>query len=347
MPTAFPLAASTMLNSTIADNFDLIADLLDFQEANPFRVRAYRNGARAIRDYPESLAALAAEGKDNLTKIQGIGADLAAKIVTLVETGELPMLTELKSQIPSSLPALLRIPGVGPKKAAQVFKQLGIATLDELKQACVEGKVQKLKGFGVKTESLILQGIGVASQANERLYWSSADRMAQDLRQFMAPCKSIEQMEFAGSYRRGKETVGDLDLLVVSTNVKEVMDRFGEFPPRETIIARGDTKMSLRTGSGLQIDLRVVPAESFGAALQYFTGSKEHNVILRGMAKAKGLKINEYAVYRVEDGKETPIAGKTEKEVYDTLGLPVFPPEIREARQEFDWAKSGKLPRLI
>lgn len=339
-----------MLNSTIADSFDLIADLLDFQNANPFRIRAYRNGARTIRDYPESLAPLAAEGKERLMKIQGIGADLAAKIVTLVETGELPMLNELKAQIPPSLPALLRIPGVGPKKAAQVFKELGIATLDELKAACVEGKVQKLKGFGVKTESLILQGIGVAAQANERLYWSAADRLAQDLRQFMAPCKSIQEMEFAGSYRRGKETVGDLDLLVVSANVNEVMDRFAEFPARETIIARGDTKMSLRTGSGLQIDLRVVPQESFGAALQYFTGSKEHNVILRGRAKAQGLKINEYGVYRLEGEKgerETYIAGATEEDVYATLGLPVFPPEIREARQEFDWATAGKLPRLI
>src|SRR5258706_5167561 len=162
-----------MLNSTIAANFDLIADLLDFQGANPFRVRAYRNSARTIRDYPESLAALAAEGKARLMKIEGIGPDLAAKIVTLVETGELPMLTELKAQIPPSLPALLRIPGVGPKKAAAVFKELGIKTLEELKAACEAGQVQKLKGFGVKTEQLIMQGIGVAAQANERLYWST------------------------------------------------------------------------------------------------------------------------------------------------------------------------------
>ena len=145
-----------MLNSSIADSFDLIADLLDFQSANPFRVRAYRNGARTIRDYPESLSALAAEGKEELMKIQGIGADLAAKIVTLVETGELPFLNELKAQIPPSLPALLRIPGVGPKKAALLFKELGITSLDELKAACAEGKVQKLKGFGVKTEQLII-----------------------------------------------------------------------------------------------------------------------------------------------------------------------------------------------
>ncbi len=336
-----------MLNSSIADSFDLIADLLDFQSANPFRVRAYRNGARTIRDYPESLSALAAEGKEELMKIQGIGADLAAKIVTLVETGELPFLNELKAQIPPSLPALLRIPGVGPKKAALLFKELGIKSLDELKAACAEGKVQKLKGFGVKTEQLIMQGIGVASQANERLYWSTADRIAQDLRQHMAPCKKIEKMEFGGSFRRGKETVGDLDLLVVSADVEAVMDRFAEFPGRAETIARGDTKMSLRTDAGFQIDLRVVPAESFGAAWQYFTGSKEHNVILRGMAKAKGLKINEYGVYKLDGGQETYIAGKTEADVYATLDLPVFPPELREARQEFDWAAKGKLPRLI
>ena len=336
-----------MLNSTIADSFDLIADLLDFQSANPFRVRAYRNSARTIRDYPESLSSLAAEGKEELMKIDGIGEDLATKIVTLVNTGELPMLNELKAQIPPSLPALLRIPGVGPKKAALLFKELGIKSLDELKAACAEGKVHKLKGFGVKTEQLIMQGIGIASQANERLYWSTADRIAQDLRQHMAPCKKIEQMEFGGSYRRGKETIGDLDLLVVSADVDAVMDRFAEFPGRADTIARGETKMSIRTDAGFQIDLRVVPAKSFGAALQYFTGSKEHNVILRGMAKAKGLKINEYGVYKIDGEKETYIAGETEADVYATLGLPVFPPEIREARQEFDWAAKGKLPKLV
>src|SRR4029079_5521268 len=304
-----------MLNSTIADNFDLIADLLDFHSANPFRVRAYRNSARTIRDYPESLSTLAAEGKEELMKIDGIGADLAAKIVTLVETGELPFLNELKAQIPPSLPALLRIPGVGPKKAALLFKELGIKSLDELKAACAEGQVQKLKGFGVKTEQLIMQGIGVAARAHESRYGSTAYQIAQELRQHMSSCKKVEKLEFGGSYRRGKETIGDLDMLVVSEDVKAVRDRVAEFPGRAETIARGETKMSIRTDAGFQIDLRVVPKESFGAALQYFTGSKEHNIILRGMAKAKGLKINEYGVYKIDGNKETYIAGKSEADV--------------------------------
>lgn len=336
-----------MINSTIADAFDQIGDLLEFQGANPFRVRAYRNSARTIRDYPEPLAALAEQGTAKLMEIDGIGEDLAAKIVTLVETGELPQLIELKSKIPESVLALLRIPGVGPKKAAALYKELGVKTLEELKAACEVGQVKELKGFGAKTEQLILQGIGIAAQANQRIYWAEADKVVAELRTHLQTCPSIRELEFAGSYRRGKDSVGDLDILVVSTDVDEVMDRFAEFPERADTIARGETKMSIRTHSGLQIDLRVVQPESFGAALQYFTGSKDHNVILRGMAKAKGLKINEYGVYRMKGEKEEYIAGASEKEVYATLGLPLFPPELREARQEFAWAEQGKLPKLI
>jgi DNA polymerase (family 10) len=336
-----------MTNAHIADAFDLIGDILDFKGENPFRVRAYRNAARTIRDYPESIAAMVELGKEKLKSIEGIGDDLATKIMTLVQTGSLPQLEDLKAQVPESVLALLRIPGVGPKKAAALHKELGIKTLAELKAACEAGKVQKLKGFGVKTEQVILQGMSVAEQAQQRMYWSEADQIAQELRAHMQTCKSIEQLEFAGSYRRGKETIGDLDMLVVSDDVNQVMDRLGEYPEIMQTLARGDTKMSIRVASGLQIDLRVMPAESFGAALQYFTGSKEHNVILRGMAKDKGLKINEWGVYRVKGEKEERIAGVSEKEVYDTLKLPVFPPEIREGRREFEWAANGDLPELI
>jgi len=336
-----------MTNAHIADAFDLIGDILDFKAENPFRVRAYRNAARTIRDYPESIAALVELGKEKLKAIEGIGDDLATKIMTLVQTGSLPQLEELKAQVPESVLALLRIPGVGPKKAAALHKELGIKTLAELKAACDAGKVQKLKGFGVKTEQIILQGMSVAEQAHQRMYWAEADQIVADLREHMAKCKSIEQLEFTGSYRRGKETIGDLDLLVVSDDVNEVMDRLGKYPEITQTLARGDTKMSIRVASGLQIDLRVVPPESFGAALQYFTGSKEHNVILRGMAKDKGLKINEWGVFRVKGDKEERVAGASEKEVYDTLKLPVFPPELREGRREFEWAAAGKLPELI
>ncbi|MCU0880887.1 MAG: helix-hairpin-helix domain-containing protein, partial [Pirellulaceae bacterium] len=336
-----------MTNAHIADAFDLLGDILDFQGANPFRVRAYRNSARTIRDYPQPLAAMVELGKEKLTEIDGIGDDLAAKIITLVQTGSIPQLEELKAQVPESVLALLRIPGVGPKKAAALHKQLGIKTLAELKTACEAGQVRTLKGFGEKTEQLILQGMTIAETASERMYWATADQVVQDLREHLQKCKAIEQLEFAGSYRRGKETVGDLDILVVSTKVDEVMDCLAAYPEVSTILARGETKMSVRIASGLQIDLRVVPAESFGAALQYFTGSKEHNVILRGMAKDQGLKISEWGVFRVDGEQETRIAGATEKEVYDTLDMPVFPPELREGRREFEWAAAGKLPHLI
>jgi DNA polymerase (family X) len=336
-----------MTNAAIADAFDQIADLLDFQGANPFRVRAYRNSARTIRDYPEPLENLVVEGSKKLTEIEGIGDDLAQKIVTLVGTGELPMLVELKSQIPESVLALLRIPGLGPKKAKALYDQLAIKTLADLKVACEAGQVRKLKGFGEKTEQLILQGMTIAETAGQRMYWAEADQIVREVREHLQGCKSIQELEFAGSYRRGKETIGDLDILVVAKKPDEPMDRLAAFPETAEVIARGDTKMSVRTHAGLQIDLRVVPAESFGAALQYFTGSKEHNVTMRGLAKDKGLKVNEYGVFRVKKDQEEYVCGRTEKEVYAALGLPVFPPEIRENRREFEWAAEGKLPKLI
>lgn len=346
-----------MNNARIADELDLIADLLEFQGANTFRVRAYRNGARVVRDLTESALTLALDPTRSLTEIEGIGDDLAKKIVTLATTGSLPFLDELKAQVPQSVLALLRVPGLGPKKAAVLYKELKISTLDELRIACETQRVRALKGFGVKTEETILAGIAQASTAAERIYWAEVDVVAQSLVAFLKAGEGIDQIEVAGSYRRGKETIGDLDLLVVSTIPNTVMDRFAQFEEVEKILGRGETKMSVRLYKGLQVDLRVVPAESFGAALQYFTGSKEHNVVLRGLAKDKGLKVNEYGVFRIEKGQssdegkaestETYIAGRSEEEVYHAIDLPWFPPELREARKEFEWAVAGKLPKLI
>lgn len=338
-----------MQNREIAAALDEIADLLEFQDANPFRVRAYRNAARRVTDHSRSLAAIVSEG-GSLTEIDGVGKDLAEKIATLVTTGKLPMLIELQAEVPASVLALLRIPGLGPKKAAALFKLLNIQSLDMLRVACDEHRVRDLKGFGAKTEELILAGIDLASQAGKRIYWADADAIVHELREHLQGASTIEQLEVAGSYRRGKETVGDLDVLVDAADHEPVMTRLSEYVGVKDIIARGDTKMSVRLDSGLQVDLRVVPAESFGAALQYFTGSKDHNVILRGMAKDRGLKINEWGVFPVDkDGNETgpSIAGRTEEEVYRAMDLPCFPPEIREARQEFQWAAEGKLPKLI
>lgn len=332
-----------MSNQEIAAVLDEIADLLEFQGANPFRVRAYRNGARAIADLSESAAGIVADPERSLSDIEGIGKDLAEKVATLVQTGSLPMLEDLHREIPQSVLAILRVPGLGPKRAAQLYHDLKIATLDELREACESHKIQGLKGFGAKTESAILQGLEIASEADKRILWIEADQLVQEIVGHMQACKAVKKIVAAGSYRRGRETVGDLDFLVIATDVIQAMDRLAAFDGVGSVIARGDTKTSLRLKAGVQVDLRAVPAESFGAALQYFTGSKAHNIILRGRAKARGLKINEYGVFRGEER----IAGRTEEEVYATLDLPCFPPELREARQEFVWADGGQLPKLI
>ena len=314
-----------MTNAQIAAVFEEIADLLDFQGANAFRVRAYRNAARTVGDLHETIDTILADPNRKLTDIDGIGDDLAAKIATLARTGDLPMRQELLAEVPESVLALLRVPGLGPKKAAALHKQLKINSLDELREACLAHRVQELKGFGVKTEQTILAGLEISGAAQERLLWAEADDYCQALLTHLRACRSLEQIAPAGSYRRGRDTVGDLDILVVSSDAGEVMDRLGAFAGVADVLARGDTKMSVRLAAGFQVDLRVVPAESFGAALQYFTGSKQHNVVLRGRAKARGLKINEYGVFR----DEQYIAGRTEEEVYATLDLPCFPPELR------------------
>jgi DNA polymerase (family 10) len=252
---------------------------------------------------------------------------------------------------------------MGPKKAALLRKELGINSLDELRAACETNRVQALKGFGQKTQEKILAGIDLAARAHERIYWAHADEIVQQLLAHMRELKGIRQMEVAGSYRRGCETIGDIDLLFDADDPHAVMDQLGRFEELATVIGRGDTKMSIRLGRGLQIDCRVVPAKSFGAALQYFTGSKDHNVVLRGMAKNLGLRVNEYGVFRAPknepiepEGTEPNykdvdsslyVCGRTEEEVYEALGQPWFPPELREARQEFAWAAAGKIPKLL
>ncbi|MEX0641880.1 MAG: DNA polymerase/3'-5' exonuclease PolX [Pirellulales bacterium] len=332
-----------MHNVEIADALELMADLLEFTGANTFRVRAYRNAGRTVRVLGEPAEGILGDAGRSLTEIAGIGADLAEKIAVLSATGTCALLDELRAKVPESVLTLLRIPGLGPKKAAVLFEQLGVTTLAELRAVCEQGKVRGLKGFAAKTEEQILAGLPLAEQAQVRMLWAEADAYAQLVLDHLRSGPAIEQMEMAGSYRRGKDTVGDLDVLVVSGDSAAVMDRFATLPGIAQILGRGDTKMSVRLAAGLQVDLRVVAAESFGAALQYFTGSKEHNVVVRGLAKKLGLKINEYGVFR----DEVYVAGRTEEEVYGALSLPVFPPELREARREFDWAAAGDLPKLV
>jgi DNA polymerase (family X) len=332
-----------MTNAEIASAFDEIADLLEFQGANQFRVRAYRNAARTIRDLPESVTDIAGSTDRKLTDLEGIGADLAEKIKTLLDSGSLPMLDELRQQVPESVLTMLRVPGLGPKRVATLYKELNVSTLEDLRQAAEAHKIRELKGFGAKTEETILAGMEIATEAERRVLWADADQFVQEVLAHMRTCEAVEQIEAAGSYRRGKDTVGDLDFLVVAKDAGRVMDYLAEYRGLAGVSARGETKLSGRLASGLQLDLRVVADESFGAALQYFTGSKAHNVILRGLAKDRGLKINEYGVFR----GEKPIAGRTEEEVYGAIDLPWIPPELREARREFDWAREGKLPALV
>ena len=334
---------NAVTNDQIADVLDQVADLLEFEGANPFRVRAYRNGSRVARDLSESLATLSADGDRSLTELPGIGKDLAEKIEALIRTGELPFLDELLERIPKSVLSLMRIPGLGPKKAAVLYRELEITTLDALKAACEAGEVRKLKGFAAKTEAAILAGMQLAASADERIYWVIADEIVARLLTHMEACPAVRQMQMAGSYRRGRETVGDLDLLVDADDASDVMDHFGRFPGIQSVTGRGETKMSVRLENALPIDLRVVPTASFGAALQYFTGSAAHNVRLRGMARARKLKINEYGLFA--DKKQ--LAGETESGVYAALDLPCFPPELREDRKEFDWAAEGTLPDLV
>jgi DNA polymerase (family X) len=332
-----------MQNSDVVRIFEELADLLEIQNANPFRVRAYRNAARTIGDLSERVDEIVLDPQRSLEDLPGIGADLAKKIETIVETGSLPQLDELREQVPRGVVEMLRLPGLGPKKAAALFKELNIVNLDMLKAAAESGAVAALKGFGEKTAKTILEGLKNFEQTGRRVYLADAMEIAEAVLDDLRQAPGVEQAEVAGSFRRRRETVGDLDLLVAAIDPAGPMDRLAANPLVEKILARGDTKQSVRLNSGLQMDLRVVPADSFGAALQYFTGSKEHNIELRRRAQERGLKINEYGVFR----GDTTVAGKTEEEVYRSVGLPWIPPELRENRREFTQAEQGTLPVLI
>ncbi len=331
-----------MQNGAIAAQFEELAELLEIQGANPFRIRAYRNAARAIVDSTDSIAAIA----DDLAKLRavpGIGEDLAKKIQVLVATGSIPQLAELREEIPAGVVAMLRVPGLGPKKVFALFHDHGIRSLEELRLAAEQNRIAGIKGFGKKTQDAILKGLALAETAGQRVYLAEALRVAEEIAADLRQVAGVRQLEIAGSCRRRRETCGDLDLLADAAEPGAIMDRLAGHRTVESIIARGDTKMSVRLARGLQLDLRVVPAESFGSALQYFTGSKEHNVVLRRRAQELDLKLNEWGLFRGEES----IAGRTEAEVYAALGLPCFPPELRENRGEFALAEQGPLPRLV
>lgn len=331
-----------MKNETIAGHFELFADLLEIQGANPFRVRAYRNAARTISSTAESLADMVANDVD-LTELSGIGKDLAKQIHEIVTTGQHAGLEAIRKEVPSGVLDMLRIPGVGPKKVSVFFNELKLKSLGDLKAACEAGRLSKLKGFGSKTEESILKNIDLATQQSQRISIADARSAAEAIVEDLKALPEIRQAEVAGSCRRRKETCGDLDVLATCSDPGPPMDLLAAHPLVESVLQRGDTKQRVRLKSGVEMDLRVVPESSFGAALQYFTGSKEHNVVVRQRAKDLGLKVNEYGVFRGEQ----QIAGATEQDVYAAVGLPWIAPELRENRREFEWADSSSLPDLV
>ncbi|QDT80831.1 DNA polymerase/3'-5' exonuclease PolX [Gimesia maris] len=332
-----------MQNSEIARQFEELADLLEIQGANPFRLRAYRNAARTISGLPDSIQDIVESDPRELQDLPGIGKDLAEKIVVIVETSTLPQLEELKEQIPADVVRMLDIPGIGPKKVAFLFSELSIQSLDDLKAAAENGVIAEQKGFGKKTEQIILEGLEHLSQAGNRVRLAEAKAQSDAIIHDLSKLDSVQQISEAGSCRRRKESVGDLDILVTSSQPAEVMDALADHELVNKVLARGDTKQRVRLNSGLELDLRVVPQESYGAALLYFTGSKEHNIVLRRRSQDRGLKLNEYGLFREDE----LISGKTEEEVYKTLDLPWIPPEIREDRMEFAAAEKNELPELI
>ncbi len=331
-----------MTNEQIAGVFDQLADLLEIQGANPFRLRAYRSAARTIRSSAESFRTLVEEGAD-LTAFPGIGQDLARQITELVQTGEHPKLKELRQTIPPGVVDMLRLPGIGPKKVSVFFRELGLTSLDDLKAAAAAGKISELKGFGPKIEQTILENVDRAAAAGQRVLISVARSAAETVAGDLGRLEGVTRAAVAGSCRRRRETCGDLDILVTCDDSRIPMDALADHPLVEHVLQRGDTRQRVRLTSGLEMDLRVVPDDSWGAALQYFTGSKEHNVVLRQRAKDRGLKLNEYGVFR----DEQQVAGSDEAEVYAALGLPWIPPELRENRGEIEAAESGHLPVLV
>jgi DNA polymerase (family 10) len=334
-----PVAAR---NAEIADVFDETADLLEIQGENPFRIRAYRNAARLLRGLKEEAADIRDAGRD-LSGLPGIGEDLAGKIGEVIDTGGTEILRRLHRQLPHSIVELLRIPGLGPKRAKLLHDRLGIKSLAQLRKAAEAGKLRSLSGVGARTEAKILQATAAQQQAAPRLTLAAAAPQAQALIAYLRSAPGIKQVAIAGSYRRARETVGDLDILATSSQPESVIEYFISYGAVDHVVASGTTRATIVLRGGLQVDLRVVEDASYGAALHYFTGSKAHNIAVRRLGQQAGLKINEYGVFR----GEKRVAGDTEKSVFRAVGLPFIPAELREDRGEIDAARSGQLPELI
>jgi DNA polymerase (family 10) len=331
-----------VVNATIAANFEQIADLLDIQGANPFRIRAYRNAARTIGGLGSDVKALLEQGSD-LRDLPGIGDDLAAKIREIVETGKSTFLDRLQKEVPPAVAELLRIPGLGPKRVRALYRDLDVRSLEQLLRAARDGRIRGLPGFGEKTESRIVEAAQAQLSKVRRFKLAEAAQYAEPLIAYLRATPGVGQVVIAGSFRRMRETVGDLDVLATAQPPGKVMQRFVGYEEVTQVLSHGTTRGSVVIRSGLQVDLRVVAPDSFGAALHYFTGSKAHNIAIRRLAQAKGLKVNEYGVFR----GTRRIAGDTEQSVYACVGLPYIEPELREDRGEIEAARVGRLPSML
>ena len=329
-------------NADIAAVFEEIADLLEIDAANPFRVRAYRNAARTVQGLGEHVSELVARGED-LSELPGIGKALAEKMEEIVATGRCQALEKLRTQSGAGVVELLHIPGLGPKRVATLYHELDIQTTEQLLRAVKDHRVSQLPGFGSKTEQHILDMLQAHAQQEKRIKLAVAAQYADSLVAYLKQCAEVSEVVVAGSFRRCRETVGDLDILVTAVDSSPVMAHFAEYDEVQDVLSSGNTRATVILRSGLQVDLRVVARKSFGAALHYFTGSKAHNIAIRRRAQKRGLKINEYGVFKADNY----VAGATEAAVYRAVGLPYIPPELRENRGEIEAAEKKRLPKLV
>lgn len=331
-----------MENARIAAVLEEIADLVELQGGNAFRVRSYRNAARSIRDLSRRLDAMIDAGED-ISDLPHVGKSIAETAKEIIETGTCQRLEELREEIPEELTELLEVPQLGPRRAMQIHRELGVSSLEELRTACQQQRVRTLDGFGAKSEERILHGIDTVEQTSGRVLYTEAAQAIQQLAEHLDRCDAVQRWEVAGSFRRGRETIGDLDVLLQASDRAAASRQVLAYPSIEETIGRGEEKASVRLRGGLQVDFRYFEDSSFGAALMYFTGSKEHNVALRKRSQQRGWKLSEYGL---TEG-ETVLAGRTEEEIYAKLGLAYVPPELREDRGEIEAAEKNALPELI
>ena len=340
-------------NDEVAALFEEFADLLDAQDVD-YKPQTYRRAAENIREFGQPIEAVAAEGQSSLEEIDGVGDAISSKIIEYFETGEIEELEEARADLPVDMAALTRVEGVGPKTVGRLYEALGVETLDDLEAAAQEGKIREVKGFGAKTEENILENIPFAREARERSLLGDARPVADDLLSYLSGLDAVAEAEVAGSIRRWRETVGDIDVLVSSEDAERVVAAFTDWDDATSVIESGESKASVRA-DGMRVDLRVVVPDEYGAALQYFTGSKEHNVTLRNRAIARELKMNEYGVFDVSEVEDPDagqrvgerVAGVTEEEMYAALDLAWTPPELREDTGEVDVAAEDDLPDLV